>query len=183
MNYVLLLGAEPPTSEFPYLFFYRLSSRLLPHNACILLVAIIIIGVVKLCKTCWRQGQYRNFLQGLHLKHSKANYTKLELWEKYDRTTSIIIHYNYACIQQKLQVTTLIGDISIAVHGENGETSISELRDNHNYHWYADDIEATPDDSVQLYGAVVAADESLVHNDEYVAFRDDNYNKVDKIIH
>ena len=81
-------------------------------------------------------------------------------------------------IQQNLQITTSIGNIPIIVLGENGDTSISELRNNKNYNWYADDSDATLSDSAQLYGAVVAADESLVNKNEYVAFQDDDYNQV-----
>lgn len=79
---------------------------------------------------------------------------------------------------QNQQVTTTIGDITIAVHGESADATICGLRETQNYHWCADDCEATLGTSVNMYGAAVAADGNIVNNEEYVAFKDDDYETV-----
>lgn len=68
-----------------------------------------------------------------------------------------------------------MGDISI--QGEsNGHCTISSLRLNDHYRWCSSTLNIT--DTVDMYGGVMAADGTLVNVGDYVAFRDDEYIKV-----
>jgi len=72
-------------------------------------------------------------------------------------------------------VENVLGDIIISVHGER-ETSILELLQKKNYHWYSSYTEV--EDRVKVYKAVVSADGALVGVGDYVAYTDNEYDKV-----
>ncbi len=69
----------------------------------------------------------------------------------------------------------VIGDLDIEILGKSLPCSISYLRRSENYNWCS---ELRLSDSSQSYGAVVARDDSLVNNNDFVAFQDDEHVKV-----
>lgn len=76
---------------------------------------------------------------------------------------------------QNQHISTLICDILIAVKGKIQRTSIGDILQKEKYHWCS-----TVDmfETVVIYDAVVARDDTLVNVEDYVSFSDAEYNKV-----
>ena len=62
------------------------------------------------------------------------------------------------------------------MHGEDGQVTINELRQQKNYRWCAEDV--TLNECVKVYNAVMASDGMLVNNGEYIAYRDEENDEV-----
>lgn len=69
-----------------------------------------------------------------------------------------------------------IGEICIAMLGERNHESINELRRYHNYNWCASGLDFN--DTVTVYGGVMATYGTLVHVGQYIAFCDSENEEV-----
>ena len=62
------------------------------------------------------------------------------------------------------------------MHGEQGPTSVRELRNSKNYRWCTSELDIN--EPIKVFGGVMAGDGSLVRIEEYVAFSHAEYDKV-----
>ena len=60
--------------------------------------------------------------------------------------------------------------------GEKKYNTINELRQHQNYHWCASELELNQ--TVRIYGGVMAKNGTLAHVGQYIAFIDSDYDEV-----